>query len=455
MANNRVFYAIEQVAFKPNAVPATNQVAPVNSRNYATGVMSSGVDEVVQRWEVPRGVQSFGMTTTFNLEEVFELGQVEVYEQSERQPDIEFTFSKAIEGSKPMWFMAANPSGGNNLPSRGSYLVDAAIGIWPDTQYRATDVVSPLSTVVGSGMYISSVTYTFPVDGFVTEEITLVGNDKIWASFDASVVGQDEATLTYPPDLGGEFEAPVGIPSGVFGYAFDPTEPGAQESAGGTDAAGIKVVGSGIQRREEVDIRRSVFPSDIPGVITFSASGILASYVGGHGFAGKPGGTDNVLIGDCNVDDIVEHLQTVTCSADLGRADIFELGSKRPFHRNIDFPVEVTCSIDVITSNGDLVDARSLDNTDNTVANNTIVVRTLDGMQIDLGGSNRLQSIDSGGGDAGGDNLTLTYNYISYGTFNVTHDFFDPNHRIIVFETGSSRFNQGAPSFKRSDYGIW
>ena len=63
-------------------------------------------------------------------------------------------------------------------------------------------------------------------------------------------------------------------------------------------------------------------------------------------------------------------------------------------------------------------------------------------------------SIDVGGGEAGGGDMTITYNYRSFGTFNVTHDAFNPNHRIIVMATGNSRFNQGAPSFLRSDFSI-
>lgn len=457
MTNVRTFYSLEQVAFKENRIPPTNKVAPLNSRNYPTGPLASGIDQVNQRWEVPHGVQSVGMTTTFNLENVFELGQVEVYEQSERQPDVEFTINKAIDGTKPLWFMGTYPSGGNNLISRADYRVDIAFGIWPDSGYRATDTVDPISTVVGSGMFVSAATYTFPVDGFVTEELTFVGNDKIWASFDSAIQGQDEDSLTYPPDLGGEFEAPVGIPSGVFGYAFDPLEPNASEVAGPPDSAGVKVVGSGIIRREEVDIRRSILPDDIPGITSATISGINAAYVNG-GFGSQGPGTSSAstqLIANANTDNIVEHIQSVTCSVDIGRTDLFELGSKRPFSKVIAFPIEVTATVEVITAQGDLVDARSFDSQDSTVANNTIIVRTTDGMQIDCGSNNRLASIDVGGGEAGGDSLTVTYNYQSFGTFNVSHDFYEPNHRVLVFNTGNSRFNQGFTDFTRSLLGIF
>ncbi len=449
MANNRVFYAIQQVAVKDNSALPGNKVALWNAKKFPYGPMASGLDEVWGFWEAPRGMQSVGMSTTFNIEEAFELGQVEVFEQSERQPDIEFTLSRILDGTKPLWFMLVDPSGSNNnlTGKTASFRSDVILNIYADTSYRADG--TPVSACLGSGMYITGITYTYPVDGACTEEATLIGNDKIWASFDASISGQDESALGWP-QVGWEEEAPRGVPSGVFGWV---NIGGAQEVAGGTASAGTIVVGSGIQRREEVDIRRSVLPADIPGVITFSSSGILSTYFTGVALI-EGNAEQRVQVGDANTDYIVEHIQSITCSVDLGRRDIFELGSKRPYVRVVDYPIEVTCSVEVLTSNGDLIDARALDSEDNTIANNPIILRTVDGLQVDLGDSNRLMSIDVGGGEAGGGDMTITYNYRSFGTFNVTHDAFNPNHRIIIMATGKSRFNQGAPSWLRSDFGI-
>lgn len=75
--------------------------------------------------------------------------------------------------------MVTGPRGTSALTDRtSSYRTDVAIPIYSDTQTRATGV--PLSMVLGSGMYLSSYTLTFPVDGNFTESVTLVGNDKIW-----------------------------------------------------------------------------------------------------------------------------------------------------------------------------------------------------------------------------------------------------------------------------------
>lgn len=467
--NNRVFWAIEQVAIKDNAAPPTGAVAPRNSREYITGPLASGVDEVGGLWEVPRGVQSIGMSTTFNLEQVFQLGQVELYEYSERQPDIEVTLSKAIDGSKPLFFMVTDPTQANDIVARtNNFRVDIALQIYPDSQFRATG--RPQSIVTASGMYASNISYTFPIDGFVSEDITLVGNDKIWGSM-VAVSGQTagnngglgaEPIIVWPDDQNGNNPgAPEGTPSGVFGHDGNTSaleEGGAQELAAGTDRFGVLIVGSGIQRREEVDIRRSILPNDIPGVTSVVSSGIDAAYVNG-GFGSQGPGTalgTNQLIADANTDYIAEHIQTITVSFSIARDDIFELGSKRPFVKTPAFPLEATCSIEVITAQGDLVDATSdIDcGPDNTSESNTIILRTCDGLQVDLGDANRLTSVELGGGEAGGDNMTVTYNYSSFNVFNVSHDFYQPNHRILVFETGNSRFNVGAPSFLRSDLGI-
>lgn len=472
--NNRIFYAIEQLAIKDNAAASTSGVAPVNSREYATGPLASGVDQVAGLWEVPRGVQSVGTSTTFNLEQVFQLGQVELYEYSERQPEIELTLSKAIDGSKPLFFMVTDPTAGNNIVARSNnFRVDLAMTIYPDTQFRATG--KPQTIMTASGMYLSSVTYTFPVDGFVSEDITLVGNDKVWGTFvnvsgitpghNNSLVGGIGAgrktTTPFPtPGFNANIDpnAPEGNPSGVFGHDGNTSvleEGGAQELAGGADRFGVIIVGSGIQRREEVEIRRSVLPSDIPGIITFAASGIGAHYVnGGFGDEGPGTATTNtVQVGEANTDNIIEHIQNITISADLSREDIFETGTKRPYAKVIEFPVEVTCTIEVITAQGDLVDASSAIDCgpDNTSESNTIIIRTCDGLQVDLGDANRLTGTETGGGDAGGDNMTVTFNYQSFNVFNVTHDFYSPNHRVYVWETGNSRFNVGAPAATRFD----
>jgi hypothetical protein len=408
------------------------------------------------------------MSTQFNLQQVFQLGQIELYEYSERQPDIEMTISKCVDGTKPLFLMVTDPTFTDIVGKTANYRVDVAFQIFPDTKFRATG--KPVSICTGSGMYLSNVSYTYPIDGFVTEDITLVGNDKIWGSFiNVSGVtagnGGDENILPFPtPGFNGNVDpnAPEGAPSGVFGHDGNTSaliQGGAFEQAGGAARFGVIIVGSGVARREEVDISHSILPRDIPGVITPNISGINAAFVNGGFGAQGPGTASSFsqLIADSNTDNIVEHIQTITVSFAIARRDIFELGSLRPFVKVPEYPLEATASIAVITAQGDLVDAvSSIDcGPGNTTESNTIIIRTCDGLQVDLGDSNRLTGVEVAGGEAGGDDMTVTYNYSSFNTFYVSHDFYQPNHRVVIFGTGRSRFNIGKAPFLRSDIGLF
>jgi hypothetical protein len=251
-------------------------------------------------------------------------------------------------------------------------------------------------------MFLSSVTYTFPVDGNFTESVTLVGNDKIWSDFelagDPYPIEQDAGTSSGVLLDQGSTQTQLGYPSNVVGTWHGAPNLGISPftTDGGEDAT---VIGSGVQRRESFDLACSRLPTEIPGV---SASGTLEG--------------------------LVEHIQTITVSTDLGREDIFELGKKRPFFKFVTFPVEVTCAIEVITSQGDLIDAISkepqacerFNNTDNQ----EIILCLCEGLNINLGLKNRLQSVDWGGGEAGGDNVTISYNYQNFNDLTITHSVF-------------------------------
>lgn len=381
MANRRVFYAIHSVAFKDNSAAATNEIVPILA---GVDVAPSG------RWEVARGVQSVGMNTTFNFEDVFQLGQLETYEFIESEPEIEVTLEKVLDGTKPLWFMVTGPRGATSITDRtASSKVDVAISIYADTQTRATGL--PLSMVLGSGMYLSSYTLTFPVDGNFTESVTLVGNDKIWGDYD---LGGDPYPSATGADGGllGTTQTPVGFPSGTTPGAWGI---GAFTTSGGESA---RVIGSGVQRRESFRTDLSKLPTQIPGV---SSSGTL--------------------------ENIIEHIQTITVTTDLGREDIFELGKKRPFFKFVTYPIEVTTTIEVITSQGDLIDATAREETCSRTQNTIdeeIILELCEGLVVNLGNKNRLQSIDMSGGDTGGGNMTITYTYINRNDLTISHRTF-------------------------------
>ena len=359
MPNKRIYYAIQQVS-----------IGDASSTNGAL--------------EAVYGLQSVGISTNFNLEQVFELGQLEIYQNVEDIPEVEVTLNKVLDGYKLIYehatengtslgaFVKAN----NTLSGRQNARCDVYLGIFPDTN----DAVSGNAnqTVKCEGMYVSSVSYTFPVDGNFTEDVTLVGNSKVWT---AGALAADASLAT---------------------NAHSP-------------ASNI-----GVGRRQYLDMANCFFPRDIPGVNT--ATGKVA---------------DNSSTGD----GFSSHFQNITVSCDLGRESINELGRFAPYHRYATFPVEVTSEFEVLSTTGDGVNAAEEGYYTGSAAYNAtpsvntgvaqcqpafnllesrIIIATCEGTTIDLGTKNKLTSINYSGGDTGGGNVTVTYSYSTYNAFTVS-----------------------------------
>jgi len=349
MANNRIYYAIQQVQLGP-----------------AAGSMTS-----------VHGLQTVGITTNFNLEQVFEMGQLAIYQNVEEVPDIEVTLNKVLDGY-PLLYVLATEKGssvGTNLvasnptiPGRQNARTDMKLGIFPDSNVSAGG--TSMTAVTCSGMYVSSVSYTFPVDGNFTEDVTLVGNNKVWG----------------------------GTVSGSFTNDDEP------ESA------------SGVGRRKYLNMSACRFPTQIPGISTSGTNNAIGN---GSGFA--------------------VHFQNVTVSCDFGREAINELGTYAPFHRYVTFPVEVTCEFEVAAVTGDMINATEDGYyeglTGNTVASastpqcsgrhnlldQTIFLETCEGTTIYRGTKNKLTSVNYTGGDTGGGNVSVTYSYSTFNDFVVAH----------------------------------
>jgi len=339
--NNRIFYATQAVALKPQ---------------------NSDGSSLFANWYYPRGVQSAGITTNFTLEQVFQLGQIELYENVEDVPEVEVTINKVIDGTPPLYLMCMGGSSGiggatnKELPAVANNRVNFRLGIYPDTNSAATG--TPSVFVDCSGMYLSSVSYTIPVDGNATEDVTLVGNNKYWNS--GNILGS--STSFFAGTDGGTMTAPA--------------------------------IG-----------RRYKFNSDLSVLPTGQGGGIPV-----------PEGRTK------------PYLQSVTVSTDLGREAINELGAMAPYYRYVSFPVEVTSEFEIIASSGDLVEARDFSGQvgcdvvyKNLQDKNVKVVMCGSGVNdtliIDLGAKNKLTSVNYTGGEAGGDNATITYSYQTFNKF--------------------------------------
>jgi hypothetical protein len=118
------------------------------------------------------GAQSVGITTNFNLAQVFELGQVALYDNLVQNAEVQVTVSKVLDGESSIWALTGGD--GLSLVQASALQSDIVIGVGSDT----AETITSTSAITCTGMYVSAVSYTFPVDGNFTEEVTFVGNSK-------------------------------------------------------------------------------------------------------------------------------------------------------------------------------------------------------------------------------------------------------------------------------------
>lgn len=409
MANKRVFYAAKKAGLGP--VGAAGGFDPNDGTERGT-------------FRQLHGLQSVGITTTFNLEQTFELGMLAIYENIEGIPDVSIDIEKVLDGRCPVYVLATSVNGttGNDVATAATLIgrskarCDFCLAIYKDTdEFGANSdegtadtgggtITQAESHVMMSGVFVNSVSYNVGIDGYATESVNLVGQDKVWYSLE----NQDnfKKAIWSTTDLISAEESPLALTQGsggvnrredvLFVYPGNDTARQNKVVLGCKDVNGAT---SGLG---------TVLPTQITGI---SASGT----------------NDKDSDGNFGC-----HVQSLSCSTDFGREDIFELGRRGRYHRFVPFPTEVSCEITTISTSGDLISATEegiVDKANGANLNNeTIRLHLREGLLVDLGKKNKLASVSVTGGDAGGGNEEISYSYTTFNDFAVYHPE-DPNFK--------------------------
>ena len=328
VANNRLFYAV-----------------------FAVGFSKLGLNT----FTAAHGVQSVGITTKFNLLQLYEIGQISLYEQPENIPDVEVTMEKILDGYPLLYHLATNGATSATLSGRSNVRSTVAVSYFTDTQDSASG--TPLKQALMSGVYPSTIGANFNINGPFTESVTLVGNNKAWLS----------SSFTFTPT-----------------FTNTDSPPGS----------------GGVQLKEDLIIgnagNSSRFPTEIPNI---SSSGYNETDTSGFGNA---------------------KIQSIRVSCNLGRDQMFELGSRQPYFRYVNFPTEVRSDFEVYCQSGDSVQA--LETSSNNVTNQNILLVTRTGDRWDLGTFNKLSNVSETGGNAGqnGGNRSYTFSYVNFNNLTIT-----------------------------------
>lgn len=370
--NKRVFYATQAVA-----VGDKDGSTVIDSWSSGSAIVGTG------KLMVAHGLQSIGITTNFNLEQIFELGQLSLYENYEEVPEIEVTFEKLLDGYSLMYHLGTVSSTAPTLTGRGNARADVRMAVGFDTKGSMITVdQSGVAELYCSGMYLSSVSYSLGTDGNFTESTTFVGNDKRWLKDTAGKLLDTNGVLTGV------------LNSGLFGEDAPPNSVLRRQNLviGNTGRTFGVVAGSG-------GYAGFAFTTQVPSILEGGTSGNL---------------TNSKYI----IEGSGPFIQSVSISCDLGRESIQQLGKKAPYYRYVNFPVDVTCDIEVTATAGDNVNAAE---ESKNLSNHSIQIVLDDSTVFQLGKKNKLTSISYGGGDAGGGNATITYSFTNSNDFVVLH----------------------------------
>jgi hypothetical protein len=357
MANQRVYFACRRVGI---------------------GSMNNGdLTDASAPFTTVYGLQNMNATTTFNLEQVYQLGQLELYQNIEGVPNIEVTSEKVLDGTTPVYVLAtaraydgtpiSTVDGG--LANRGTATCKVGALIYADSVSRA-EGASVVATMILTKAQVSNVAYRIPLEGHATESCTLVADNKWW-------------TGTPPASLTGAIPMANQSPSGV----------------------------GGVQRRNNIVFHSGTSQAYSTTRLPVAIAGIDSS---GHN------------IYSTAADTFAAHIASINVSSDLKREDIFELGRLGRYTRFINFPIEVTCEITVTATSGDHINAfadTSVNScsTNNNLTDELIYIRMCESLTLDLGTKNKLASVATNGGDTGGGKQEITYTYKNFNALGVYH----------------------------------
>ena len=336
---NRIYYAVQQVGIKP-----------------ASSGMGGSFTAV-------HGLQSAGIATSFTNAPIQSLGQLSLYEIKEDVYEIQISLKKVLDGYSPIYCLATADSLTPELHNRMMSRCTLGMSIFDDTAVSFAQG-SPLAVLQCSGLFISSIRYNFDIAGNFEEEVSLVGDNKIWSN-DWRKVSADKGirdTISFP---------------GAFNNNDSP------------------IALEGINRRQDMVFGNSVdnttLPTEIPSDAHITAINVSTNI---------------------NREAIVE----------LGRKTPWFRLPVFP----VEVITEITTmgisgdNISV-TESGILTPSNALCSNYGNIDSQTIRIATCEGTRIYLGDKNKLSSVNYQGGDAGGGNVKLSYTYKGYNDFVVLH----------------------------------
>ena len=371
----RVFYGSTHLAIRPTTV---------NTSGTSTkGIGGDG------NFRLPQGVQSVGFNTSVAFEPIFQLGQTELYGRTESQsPEVEATISKAFDGKQPLYttIMGGHSMVDGKQPTELTLNhCELDMGIYSENVPFASG--TPESSIYCSGMYVTNVSMTFPLDGTATEEITLLGDTKKHLST-SNIANAEAGNATGSGTAPSPYQrwtmdvSNSTLPTGVATYAIQSVS-----VSMGMGREAIQEIGS-----RGKYCRYPTYPFEVT--------------------------TDfEVIVGGAMTTRGAEPSAATTSAVDIDSYDFVN-------------DVGLACFSDAkysiepgVSPTDNQIDQGYIDTgfRDQTIKLKFCGKTSGDSLSISLGDKCRATSQNYSGGDTGGDNATMSYSFQSYNEFKLTH----------------------------------
>lgn len=312
------------------------------------------------------GVQTCSDTFNINTQTVNEWGQIEPYETVELTPEGTIQVERVLDGCAPLYTLATEGAPNASLAGRQDINSVVCVAIYDSAGTYVSGV--PTRVIEFSGTNVNSLGFNFTTDGPFTESVGFIGNYRL--------PGNTASYGTFPSN---------------------PTSSGLDEPCALTSCSG------GVQVKENIEFTGTyptLMPTDIAGVTSSGTVPIV------NGCPAVP-------------------IQSISINAELNRETVNELGCRGAYARYVNFPVDVTCEIVVLSQSGDnviITELGTLVGCDYTNAPpQRIRVCTTDGLVVDLGNKLKLTSIANQWGSADGGNTTYTLTYTGKSVLSVYH----------------------------------
>lgn len=335
------------------------------------------IDEY-KNWYIPAGVQEINLTTSFDLQNLFELGQIDIYDQIEGVPTIELEISKIFDGTPSIYSMTMCGSSGisgvndRGLPEVSNNQVDFQLGVWSDQISSTTGEAS--SWTYCSGMYVKSIEYNFSIDSVFTEKISLIGYTKLWNQNSPMEDKNINFSDPYWRDLGTQALAPPHRTTFSLEYP---------QTILPTGSGGINIPPSNIHL-QNINVQADFTRTKLLELGRFSPY---------HSIIEFPV-------------EITTQISTIGTIGDY--ADAIESYEQCQVSKQLaELPIKLC------------------------ICNNGCVIGEPGSFIIDLGSKNKLSSVNHGGGGTGDDNVIITYEFKTFNNFKIIQSGSYNDHNLV------------------------